>query len=110
MGTRKHWANWKSGDSKGLTIERLAKELRLYFKIKSDQVTYQNHKIRGYWLKPFEKLFNSFLPPDDEPPPSGPSPSEPGLQTGGSQSPPIPEDMSTITKAGDEKRKRTRTP
>ena len=98
------WANWKSGDSKGLTIERLAKELRLYFKIKSDQVTYQNHKIRGYWLKPFEKLFNSFLSPDEEPPPSRPSSSEAGLQTGGSQSPPIPEDMSTITKAGDEEK------
>jgi DNA polymerase-1 len=74
------WANWKSGDKTGLTIERLAKELRTHFKIRSDRITRQNEKsrhtewFRGYWLKDFKKLFKSYLPPDDEPSPQDTSP------------------------------------
>ena len=63
------WADWKTGDREGLTIRRFAKELWDDFKIERDRVTYEDPKtqtvrrIYGYWLEPFESLFESYLPP-----------------------------------------------
>jgi hypothetical protein len=61
------WADWVKGDQKGLTVHRLAKELRQHFKVRSERTGYQNKDVRGYWLKKLEPYFTSFLPP--EPPP-----------------------------------------
>ena len=65
------WADWGNGDSKGLTVHRFAKELRENFKVHSKRVGYQNRDVRGYWLKDLQRHFDSFLPPEDEPPPQG---------------------------------------
>ena len=94
------WANWKTGDKSGLTIERLAKELRRQFKLNSERVRYQSQlhqpdRHRGYWLASFEPLFASYLPPEDQPPP----PEEPP--------PPPPRDASQASEGsanGQEKR------
>jgi hypothetical protein len=58
------WADWKKGDSKGLTAEKLSRILKP-FKIKSDQTQIDNRHVRGYWLKDFEETFASYLPPED---------------------------------------------
>ena len=65
------WADWGSGDSKGLTVHRFAKELRENFKVRSKRIGYQNKDVRGYWLKVLQRHFDSFLPPEDEPPRPG---------------------------------------
>ena len=67
------WADWKNGDKTGLTVERFAKELRQHFKLRSSRIWHQDKDVHGYWLKPFQELFDSYLPPEnDEPkPPSG---------------------------------------
>ena len=71
------WADWKTGDKTGLTTARFAKELREHFKLKADRVWHEKKDVYGFWVKPFQKLFDSFLPPeDDEPEDDGPKPSE----------------------------------
>ena len=68
------WADWKTGDKVGLTTARFAKELREHFKLKSEQVWHEKKYVYGYWVEPFQKLFDSFLPPeDDEQPPTDPT-------------------------------------
>jgi hypothetical protein len=65
------WADWKTGDKTGLTTARFAKELREHFKLKADQIWHEKKYLYGYWVEPFQKLFDSFLPPeDDEPDPT----------------------------------------
>ncbi|MGB7838187.1 MAG: hypothetical protein WBL40_08765, partial [Terrimicrobiaceae bacterium] len=81
-------------DKAGLTIERLAKELRRQFKLTSEQVQYQSQlnqtqRHRGYWLASFEPLFASYLPPEDQPPPpEDPPPPPPSGASQASGDPP----------------------
>ena len=57
------WADWKKGDSIGITAHKLGRILKP-FKIKSDQPQISNTHIRGYWLKDFKVAFESYLPPE----------------------------------------------
>jgi Protein of unknown function (DUF3631) len=65
------WADWKTGDKTGITIEKLSYRLRELFKIKSEQVEIDGKRFRGYWLKSFKEAFESFLQPEksEEPTP-----------------------------------------
>ena len=65
------WADWRKGDQQGLTVHRLARELRQHFKVHSKRIGYQNKDVRGYWLKDLRRHFDSFLPPEDKPPSPG---------------------------------------
>jgi hypothetical protein len=58
------WADWGSGDSKGLTVHRFAKALREDFKVHSKRVKHESRDVRGYWLKDLQHHFDSFFPPD----------------------------------------------
>ena len=80
------WANWRTGDKSGLTVERLAKELCRQFKLQSVQVQYQSQlyqaqRHRGYWLASFKPLFASYLPPEHQPPPPEDPPPTPPSDT-----------------------------
>jgi DNA polymerase I-like protein with 3'-5' exonuclease and polymerase domains len=54
------WADWKKGDSVGLSAEKLAKELKV-FKIKSDRPKYGGVRPRGYWIKHFRKDIRAYV-------------------------------------------------
>jgi len=62
------WANWKSGEKTGLTAEKLAKRLKA-FGIKSEKHQMDNKEARGYFTKPFEPVFASYLGAESTSPP-----------------------------------------
>jgi putative DNA primase/helicase len=57
------WADWKSGDKKRLTAEKLSRILKP-FGLKSDQHQIEGKRYRGYWRKDFQPVFDSYLDPE----------------------------------------------
>jgi len=58
------WADWKKGDNKGITVEKLSRILKT-FKIKSHKVQIDNKRCHGYRLEDFKETFESYFPPED---------------------------------------------
>jgi hypothetical protein len=58
------WADWQKGDTKGITVHKLAKILKP-FGIKSVQPQISNARVHGYWVKDFKEAFESYLPPEE---------------------------------------------
>jgi hypothetical protein len=58
------WADWKKGDKEGITAEKLSRLLKP-FKIKSVRRKINNADTRGYLLKDFKEVFESYLPPEE---------------------------------------------
>ena len=67
------WADWVTGLKKGLTAERLGRELR-FFKVRSDKPQFSGVRQAGYWLKDLQPHFDAYLSP--QPPPSSPPPGQ----------------------------------
>jgi hypothetical protein len=57
------WADWKSGDKKGLTAEKLSRILKP-FGLKSAKHQAEGKRYHGYWRKDFQPVFEAYLDPE----------------------------------------------